>query len=390
MILTPFTRALALPAAVLVAGGAVAVLSATSSEAATTLLCNSQTHSVDGGAYTVENNEWASSAPECVTAGGTGFTVVKSSIANPLSTPGGYPAIYKGCHWGACTAGSGFPIQVSDIRPGMVTTSWSTSQPGGSNVYNVAYDIWFNQTPTTSGQPNGAELMIWLNHNGRIHPFRAKVARNVSIGGRSYNVWFGRQAWNTISYTMTSGTTSVSNLDLQPLIADAVSRGYISPSWYLIDVEAGFEIWRGGTGLAAKSFSVDVTRGGRPAPRPAPASPSPAPAPSQGLASGISLQAISPNPPAPGTPTNVTVDFKNTGSAVASNETLVTEVLNPAGAVVGSQSWTGQNVAPQQTLNKTYMWTAASSAGAYPIEGLVRDSSGKTLQHARVGTITVK
>ena len=46
-------------------------------------------------------------------------------------------------------------------------------QPGGGNAYDVAYDIWFNQTPATNGQPNGAELMIWLNHNGSVQPFRS-------------------------------------------------------------------------------------------------------------------------------------------------------------------------------------------------------------------------
>jgi hypothetical protein len=102
------------------------------------------------------------------------------------------------------------------------------------------------------------------------------------------------------------------------------------------------------------------------------------------------LQAISPNSPAPGTPTNVTVDFKNTGSALASNLTLVTEIRNSAGAVVGSRSQAGQDVAPQQTQNLSYAWTAASAAGTYTIEALVRDSSGKTLKHAQVGTVTVK
>jgi Glycosyl hydrolase family 12 len=92
---------------------------------------------------------------------------------------------------------------------------------GGSSDYDVAYDIWFNQTPTTTCQPNGTELMIWLNHNGPVQPFGSRVASNVSLGGRSYNVWFGKQAWNTVSYTMTSGTSGpVSNLDLQAVIAD--------------------------------------------------------------------------------------------------------------------------------------------------------------------------
>ncbi len=131
----------------------------------------------------------------------------------------------------------------------------------------MAYDIWFNQTPTTSGAPNGTELMIWLNHHGPKRPYGHQVASNVSIGGRSYNVWFGgpraRHGWNTVSYTMTTRTASVSKLDLQALVADAVRRGYISRSWYLIDVEAGFELWQGGTGLATNSFSVNVAAGTR-------------------------------------------------------------------------------------------------------------------------------
>lgn len=267
--MTPRRPALALAAALLLGTGDIlaVVLAAACSEAATTTLCDSQTLSVGGGAYTIMNNEWGSSAPECITTdGNAGFTVATSSIAKATNAtngaPGGYPSIYKGCHWGACTPDSGFPIQVSSIHSGTVTTSWSTTQPGGSNDYNVAYDIWFNQTPTTSGQPDGAELMIWLNHNGPVHPSGSPVASNLSIGGRSYHVWFGNRGWNTISYTMTTGTASVSNLDLQALVADAVSRGYIRSSWYLIDVEAGFELWQGGAGLATNSFSVKVAGGG--------------------------------------------------------------------------------------------------------------------------------
>ena len=251
--------AIALTGAMALAAGVVALaLPAVSSQAASTTLCNSQTLAASGGAYTIQNNEWGSSAPECIsTDGNADFTVANSSISNSTSgAPGGYPSLYKGCHWGACTSGSGFPIQVSALHPGTVTSSWSTSQPGGSNAYDVAYDIWFNQAPTTSGQPNGAELMIWLNHNGSVQPFGSQVASNVSIGGRGYNVWFGNQGWNTISYTMTSPATSVSNLDIDQVVADAVSRGYIQNSWYLIDVEAGFELWQGGAGLATNSFSV--------------------------------------------------------------------------------------------------------------------------------------
>jgi cellulose 1,4-beta-cellobiosidase len=59
-------------------------------------------------------------------------------------------------------------------------------------------------------------------------------------------------------------------MDLAPIARDAVSRGYLSNSCYLIDVEAGFELWQGGAGLATNSFSVAVngqsTGGGSPTP----------------------------------------------------------------------------------------------------------------------------
>jgi hypothetical protein len=234
------------------------------SGSATTTLCHSQSLSVSGGAYMVMNNEWHSRAAQCITTdGNANFTVANSSIAKTThGAPGGYPFIYKGCHWGACTSGSGLPIRVSSIHTGTVITSWNTTQPKGSNFYNVAYDIWFNQTPTTSGQPNGAELMIWLNRHGPIFPAGSPVASDVSIGGHSYHVWVRQKAWNTISYTMTTGATSLSNVDLHAFVADAVSRGYIQNSWYLIGVEAGFELWQGGAGLATNSFSVNVAGGG--------------------------------------------------------------------------------------------------------------------------------
>jgi hypothetical protein len=259
-------------AAVALLTGGLLGLGTTGARAATTQLCQMQTTPVASGVYNVQNNEWGSGASECVsTDGNADFTVDNSAIDNATNgAPGGYPSIYQGCHWGVCTSGglTATPIQVSSLTTGKVTTSWSTTQPGGSNDYDVAYDIWFNQTPTTTGQPNGTELMIWLNHNGPVQPFGSEVATDVSIGGRSYNVWEGSQgSFDTVSYSMVTGTTSVSDLDLAPLVSDLVSRGYTQTSWYLIDIEAGFELWQGGAGLATNSFSVDIN-GAPPVPAP--------------------------------------------------------------------------------------------------------------------------
>jgi len=276
-------------------GGIAGIVGSTGAQAATTSLCQEQTASVSGGTYIVQNNEFDSSASECVTTDGNAdFTVANSSIANATNgEPGAYPSIYQGCHWGNCSSGglTSSPIEVSNLTTGKVTTSWSTTQPGGSsNAYDVAYDIWINQTPTTSGQPNGTEIMVWLNHNGSVQPFGSEVASNVSLGGHTYNIWYGTQSsWDTVTYDMTSGSTSVSNLDVGTLAQDSVSRGYTKSTWYLIDVEAGFELWQGGAGLATNSFSVAINGSGpspSPSPSPTPTSPSPTPSPSPTTTSG--------------------------------------------------------------------------------------------------------
>lgn len=195
---------------------------------------------VANGAYNVQTNEWNSDATHCVGTDGTaGFAVTQSAVNVPTAgPPGSYPSIYRGCHWGACTAGSGLPIQVSKL--GHATTSWSTTQTG-TGAYDVAYDVWFDQSPSTSGQPNGAELMIWLNRNGGVQPAGSLVG-TTTVSGHTWEVWRAQMpGWTYVAYVLQGGAAAVSNLDLGDVTRDSVNRGYINPSWYLITVEAGFE-----------------------------------------------------------------------------------------------------------------------------------------------------
>ena len=225
-------------------------------------LSGSNVVSLDNGLYHLQANEWNSSAAFTVcNDGNVDFDVSSSSISNSTSgAPGAYPSLYLGCHWGDCTSGGGLPVLVSAMDGGgVVSTSYSTSTTG-SGAYDDSYDIWFNQASSTSdNSTNGLELMIWLNHNGSVQPAGSEVASDVSIGGNTYDVWYnGTSPGGTVSYVLANPVTSVSNLDLGPLAADAVARGYMPASWYLIDVEAGFEIWQGGQGLTANSFSVSA------------------------------------------------------------------------------------------------------------------------------------
>jgi chitodextrinase len=217
------------------------------------------TQQIQGGEYIIQDNEWNSTAQQCLTyTTGTAWSITTANFNLPTNgAPATYPSIYKGCHWGLCSpTNSMMPIQVSDL--GTATTSWSTTQPA-TGAYDVAYDIWFNSTPTTPGQPNGTELMIWLNSRGGVQPFGGQTG-TANIDGFNWNVWTGQQtSWKIISYVLNPGATSFTNLDVKPLIQDAVSRGSLNPAHYLIDAEAGFEIWQGGQGLGTNSFSFNAT-----------------------------------------------------------------------------------------------------------------------------------
>lgn len=214
---------------------------------------------LDGGVYNFQMDEWNSSQQECATINGVGFTITTADFALATNgAPATYTSVYRGCHWGTCTSSNPFPIEENNIAS--ASSSVTITQPSGYNN-DSAYDIWFNQTSTTSGQPNGTEVMIWINHQGSIQPFGSNVG-NVTIDGTSWAVWTGRQSsWNIVSYVENSPVTSA-NLNLLPFFSDAVSRGSLQSTWWLIDVEYGFEIWTGGQGLAVSNFSVSAAAGG--------------------------------------------------------------------------------------------------------------------------------
>jgi cellulose 1,4-beta-cellobiosidase len=100
--------------------------------------------------------------------------------------------------------------------------------------------------------------MIWIDRSGFPEPLG--FAGSARIDGVNWRVYESTQTtWNMVSYIRDPGTSSVSNLDLKPFFADAVTRGSLKPSWYLIDVEMGFEVWTGGQGLAIRNLSVSTT-----------------------------------------------------------------------------------------------------------------------------------
>jgi cellulose 1,4-beta-cellobiosidase len=214
---------------------------------------------VMGGEYNVMNNVWGSGTGVGaqhveVDTSSTYFRIILSE--HNSSSVAAYPSIFKGNHWGwATTKYNPMPIRIDEIDSAPFT--WIIDTAGVSGTYNCAYESWFSDSPT--GTNYKAELMIWINYGGGAGPGGSKQD-TVEIGGRAWEVYYALWDWNYIAYKLIVPTDNV-NLDLKDFLRDALTRGYIYSTWYLHNMEAGFELWRGGQGLATLEYEATVVPG---------------------------------------------------------------------------------------------------------------------------------
>jgi hypothetical protein len=218
--------------------------------------------------YDVENSG-SPGGSACLTVSSTAeaFHIVSTSFdpSAPSAPPSpfvGYKAIYTGCKHGACLEPA-YPALASAIQSEPTNWTFSSNFQQISGQFDAVYDAFFNTTATQQDNPTGAELMVWLNYTSGETNLGGTELPDVTIEGQTYHVWsafksVGSSNWTRIAFQRTSTdlTTSVSNLDMAPFIQAAMADGAIEPSWYQQDLEAGFEIWQGGVGLATSAFSA--------------------------------------------------------------------------------------------------------------------------------------
>jgi Glycosyl hydrolase family 12/Cellulose binding domain len=255
-----FKRLRTVVLAVLIVASAAVTAVVTAPAASAAVICDPfGSTTIQGGRYVVQNNRWGSDAPQCINTTATGFSITQQDGNKATNgAPASYPSVYYGCHYANCsTSGNILPLQASTSAFNGISTSVSMSFIS-SGIWDAAYDIWFDPTPRTDGQNTGAEIMIWLNRMGPIQPVGSQVG-TVNLAGATWAVWFGNIGWNVVSYVRSSATTSMS-FPVSTFFNDAVSRGYAQRAWYLTSIQAGFEPWQGGVGLAVNNFSV--TTGG--------------------------------------------------------------------------------------------------------------------------------
>jgi hypothetical protein len=329
-------------AGLFLAGTLTTVVGATPAHA-DTQICDQFGTTTIGGRYVVMNNRWGSSNPQCINVTSTGFQITQSGANKATNgAPAAYPAVYLGCHYTNCSPGSNLPMQLSQI--GSATSNISYTYVSNA-TFDAAYDIWLDPTAKRDGV-NQTEIMIWFNHVGPVQPVGSQVG-TTTLGGRSWAVWTGNNGQNNVvSYVAPSAIPSW-NFSVLDFINDVKSRGFATSAWFLTSIQAGFEPWIGGTGLAITAFSATV--GG-------------------GTSQGGDTQA----PSTPGQPTasNITSSGVSLNWAASTDNTGVTgyDVLRATGGgaatVVGTAtgtSFTDSGLAASTTY--TYSVRARDAAG---------------------------
>jgi hypothetical protein len=342
-------------AAVLAVAVGAGVAVATAAPATAVDICEPFGTTTVANRYVVQNNRWGADTAQCIGTTASGFHVTRADHVKATNgPPAAYPSIYYGWHYGNGSPGTVLPLPLSDPAVAAMTTSVDFTFVSGA-TYDAAYDIWLDPTPRTDGQNTGAEIMVWASRQGSIQPVGSRVG-TVTLLGATWEVWFGNIGWNVVSYVRSSPATSL-DFALRTFSDDAVARGYAQRSWYLTSVQAGFEPWVGGTGLAVDDFAVgiDVT-----------------------------------NPPDPGTPTTpagrscaatarvvnqwsggfqAEVSVSNTGAAGISGWT-VTGTL--AGGQAVTQSWNASLTTSGSTLTaRNLAYNGSVGAGAATTYGYI-------------------
>lgn len=219
-------------------------------------VCNTDKVVTDGN-YEVNNNNFVGK-PECLTGenGVPAFRVNSSGASSTSPGSDAFPDIFVGCSWGRCSPHSWLPAKLSAV--GNPKTTFEGTEHA-SGVWTADYDMFLDPRPLHDGQAQ-TEAMIVLNSKGGQNPATGDWPL-VTIDGTQWwaETWEtsnDKHHWRYVQFRRKTPATSVKNLALGPFLHYLERRGWVTPNWYLLNIEAGFEIWSGGTGLTLNRFSV--------------------------------------------------------------------------------------------------------------------------------------
>ena len=212
------------------------------------------------------------------TDGKTDFTVVPGGtiFGGNDNTVQAFPDIIRGCTNSGCIT-SGYPIQTSKVAHYYATSTLTGTASAGH--WDYGYDLWFNKSDVV-GPSSGTEIFVNLDRQNRTPPSGAgiRTLTNVTVGGRTYNVYLRRvshkfgsvtHTWNFVTYWRTPAATSTGDMDLALFMtktetidcagSPAPGGKCLSSGWFWTGVDTGTELWVHGTGLRVSGVRVEPT-----------------------------------------------------------------------------------------------------------------------------------
>ena len=197
-------------------------------------VCQADNSGCNVGNYYLYDNQWncgpssgndcgPESAYGCVNSNGTVDFVVTSEQPAGNTAVLSYPAMQD--NFDSSPALSSFTS---------ISATFSETSPHVGD-YEVAWDCWFNN------QDN--EFMIWVDNYNQT-PAGTKVATDVSLGGRSYDVWWDPHGTSGGGYvvfyantTFTSGT-----VDLLQIFNYGAAHGWLPTTSTVGQLSFGIEV----------------------------------------------------------------------------------------------------------------------------------------------------
>jgi hypothetical protein len=196
-------------------------------------VCTADNSGCNVGSYYLYDNQWNCGAgsgndcgPEsaygCTDGNGTVGWVTTSNQPKGNTAVLSYPAMQD--NFGSSPSLSSFTT---------ISSTFTETSPHVGD-YEVAWDCWFNDYAN--------EFMVWVDTYNQV-PAGPKVAANVSLGGRTYDIYWapGGGGGGTVSFYATANFTS-GTVNLLQLFDDGVSNGWLPSTSTVNQISFGTEV----------------------------------------------------------------------------------------------------------------------------------------------------
>ena len=196
-------------------------------------VCSADNTGCNVGSYYLYDNQWncgsgsgnacgPESAYGCANSDGTVSWVTTSNQPKGNTAVLTYPAMQD--NFGSSPALNSFTA---------ISSTFTETSPHLGD-YEVAWDCWFNN--------NANEFMVWVDTYNQV-PAGPKVATGVSLGGRTYDIYWAPSGGGggTVSFYATTNFTS-GTVNLLQLFNYGVSNGWLPSSSKLNQISFGTEV----------------------------------------------------------------------------------------------------------------------------------------------------